>query len=291
MKRDFSEIPVTQITKSNMAEHGCMGKTLGVIMQRLQEFAPLAYASSWDNVGLLVDPNIDAPIDTILLTNDLTEDIVEEAKCAKASLIISYHPNIFQGLKSVAKRTWKERIVVECIKNGIAVFSPHTSWDAVSGGVNDWLARSLPVKTSMPILQQIPNMPHVGPGRYVTLSEPVSIKMAVGMIKQHIGIKHLRLALGRRKSEESLLFTMALCAGSGSTILNGVEADLFLTGEMMHHDILDATQRGISVILCNHSDSERGFLHEFRSTLEKKILKDETRVIVSKIDRDPLVTV
>lgn len=60
---------------------------------------------------------------------------------------------------------------------------------------------------------------------------------------------------------------------------------------MMHHDILDATQRGISVILCNHSDSERGFLHEFRSTLEKKILKDETRVIVSKIDRDPLVTV
>lgn len=104
LKRDFSEIPVTQITKSNMAEHGCMGKSLGVIMQRLQEFAPLAYASSWDNVGLLVDPNIDAPIDTILLTNDLTEDIVEEAKCAKASLIISYHPNIFQGLKSVAKR-------------------------------------------------------------------------------------------------------------------------------------------------------------------------------------------
>lgn len=59
---------------------------------------------------------------------------------------------------------------------------------------------------------------------------------------------------------------------------------------MLHHDVLDATQNGIHVILTNHSDSERGFLHHFQLILEK-YLSDEAKVIVSKRDRDPLTTV
>lgn len=59
---------------------------------------------------------------------------------------------------------------------------------------------------------------------------------------------------------------------------------------MLHHDILDAAQKGISVILTNHSDSERGFLKQFTSELQKR-LEDQVEVIVSEEDRDPLVTV
>lgn len=84
---------------------------------------------------------------------------------------------------------------------------------------------------------------------------------------------------------------MALCAGSGASVLNGVKADLYLTGEMLHHDILDATQKGISVILCNHSDSERGFLRIFQKNLQVKLLNNEIEVIISSCDRDPLQTV
>lgn len=59
---------------------------------------------------------------------------------------------------------------------------------------------------------------------------------------------------------------------------------------MLHHDVLDAAQRGISVILTNHSDSERGFLRSFSSLLKKEF-NNEVQVLVSECDRDPLTTV
>lgn len=59
---------------------------------------------------------------------------------------------------------------------------------------------------------------------------------------------------------------------------------------MLHHDILDAAQRGISVILTNHSDSERGFLRGFSSHLQRE-LDNQVQVLVSELDKDPLITV
>lgn len=97
-------------------------------------------------------------------------------------------------------RTWKERLIVKCIKNNIAVFSPHTSWDAVQGGVNDWLARSLPI-TSMSVLKPSENDVNVGAGRLTNLPHPIKISDAVTKIKEHIGISHVRLALAVGKNE------------------------------------------------------------------------------------------
>lgn len=96
----FSSAKSTE-SKLRMAEKAS-GKYLPEILTKLEEFAPLALAESWDNVGLLVDPLERVLIQNILLTNDLTEDVLEEAQKLNVGLIISYHPNIFQGLKSVS---------------------------------------------------------------------------------------------------------------------------------------------------------------------------------------------
>ena len=64
---------------------------------------------------------------------------MEEAKDKTVDLILSYHPPIFSPLKRLTQASWKERLIVECVESRIAVFSPHTSYDAVDGGVNDWL--------------------------------------------------------------------------------------------------------------------------------------------------------
>lgn len=87
-----------------MAENIYTGMLLGTILKGLENFAPLKLAEEWDNVGLLVDPIEAMPIKTVLLTNDLTEGVVEEAVKMNVGLIVSYHPNIFQGLKSVSSR-------------------------------------------------------------------------------------------------------------------------------------------------------------------------------------------
>lgn len=96
-------------------------------------------------------------------------------------------------------RSWKERIVVQCIKNKIAVFSPHTSWDACKEGVNVWLANALPLSSCKPI-KETANDPDCGAGRVCMISGNLNLEDAVQKIKTHIGVPYLRLALAKNKS-------------------------------------------------------------------------------------------
>ncbi len=117
------------------------GIQLNTMISQVKDYAPLYLADqSWDNVGLLVEPTDDNPtIERVFLTNDLTEPVVDEAIEKQAQLIISYHPPIFSSLKRLTQANWKERVILKCIRHGIAVYSPHTSWDAVENGINKWL--------------------------------------------------------------------------------------------------------------------------------------------------------
>ncbi|KAL1490231.1 hypothetical protein ABEB36_012960 [Hypothenemus hampei] len=262
------------------------GISLQEVVEKLKKIAPLSLAESWDNVGLLVEPDRNAKISSVLLTIDLTEDVVDEALKTGSQLIISYHPNIFRPLKSVTNSTWKERIVIKCIKYGIAVFSPHTSWDAMENGVNDWLGSFVEASKSSPILPNAEN-PKLGMGRCLHLKTPISLQEVINGVKSHIGLRHLRLGLGIGKELDSPVNVIALCAGAGTSVLANTDADLYLTGEMSHHEVLEATQRGINVILCNHSDSERGYLKTFQKLFEN----EELSVHVSSRDKDCLTTV
>lgn len=109
----------------------------------MEQLAPLSLAESWDNVGLLVEPTKSRPIKTILLTNDLTAAVMEEAQAISCDLIVSYHPPLFRPFKRLVQSDWKQLLAVRAIESGIAIFSPHTSWDSVKGGVNDWLVGGL----------------------------------------------------------------------------------------------------------------------------------------------------
>ncbi len=115
----------------------------------VEQIAPLGLAQSWDNVGLLVgDP--ERRIENILLTIDVTQAVVDEAKALKTDLIVSYHPVIWDGLKQVLA-SGPTRVVHELIRSGIAVFSIHTALDAVVGGVNDGLAEMLGIVDAKPL--------------------------------------------------------------------------------------------------------------------------------------------
>jgi putative NIF3 family GTP cyclohydrolase 1 type 2 len=114
---------------------------LKTVVKRLNEFANASLAADWDNVGLLVEPSGKLLVERILITNDLTEPVFEEALKLKSNMIISYHPPIFSPLKRLTQSQWKERLMVKCIENRIAVYSPHTSWDAIEGGINEWLLK------------------------------------------------------------------------------------------------------------------------------------------------------
>lgn len=84
------------------------------------------------------------------------------------------------------------------MENRIAIFSPHTTWDGVQDGVGEWLAQCLPLEKCDPIHPGV--VPSTGMGRICQLTESLSLREAIEIIKTHIGIPHLRLALARGKS-------------------------------------------------------------------------------------------
>lgn len=119
------------------------------IADAIEKIAPLKLAQDWDNVGLLVGDE-GKNIKNILITIDVTCAVVEEAKKLKTDLILSYHPVIWDGLKSVTTNTETAHIV-ELIRSKISVFSIHTAFDVAAGGVNDQLADIIGIEDAKPI--------------------------------------------------------------------------------------------------------------------------------------------
>ncbi|MFH1883361.1 MAG: Nif3-like dinuclear metal center hexameric protein [Planctomycetota bacterium] len=119
------------------------------IAAAIEEIVPLNLAQDWDNVGLLIG-DVQKNVKRILLTIDVTSDVVAEARKLKTDLIVSYHPVIWDGLKKITS-DGPSSTVHELIRSGIAVFSIHTALDAVKGGVNDGLAEIVGIEDGKPI--------------------------------------------------------------------------------------------------------------------------------------------
>src|SRR5579863_2605145 len=107
-------------------------RDVALAMERL---APTRYAAPWDNVGLLVGDG-SSPVESVLLTVDLTRPVLEQAIADRCAAVIAYHPPLFEA----AKRFLAGSIAFEAARAGIAVYSPHTALDAAEGGTNDVLA-------------------------------------------------------------------------------------------------------------------------------------------------------
>ncbi len=149
---------------------------LKTIIEALEDFAPLANAEDFDNVGLLVgDPK--AEINGILVTLDTLEKTVDEAITQQCNLIVSFHPIIFSGLKKITGKNYVERVVLKAIQHNIAIYAIHTALDNVPHGVSKGMCDAL-------------NLTH----RKVLIPKKAAIKKLTTYIPHH-SFKDVRKAL------------------------------------------------------------------------------------------------
>lgn len=372
---------------------------LSSIVERLKQFAPIETATEWDNVGLIVQPSEDIIVEKIFVTNDLTESALDEAIAKKVNLIISYHPPMvgmntpYTRLKPLTRLTqenWKERAMVKCIENRIAVYTPHTTWDSINGGINDWilsifdtiridsiqkrknkttssgltktvkiledesrllearLANEHPIASDLVFINRknyifnrfktnfqsnsemefltndrgvlalndligdvyknntdaakrvietmriynldSPLMKNVGLGRIGYLSKKITINKLIQKMKNLLKQKTFRIALGNGKTLNDTISSIAVGAGGGTGLLHNTVADFIISGELLHHDILHETHRGVSVLLSDHSNTERGFIEVFKDRFLKLLdaYNEKVDIIISENDRDPI---
>lgn len=273
------------------------------VCKAMERIAPLRLAEKWDNVGLLLEsPNQRAGGENrVLLTIDLTTKVVSEALAKDTSVIVAYHPPIFSGLKSLTLSNPLQSSLLQCAAKGISIYSPHTALDSVWGGINDWLAEGLLSKKQDDVISALVaekiganGVSEGAEGRLVTLKEAIPMAVLAHRVKSHLHLTHLQVGINSLdESRSSSVRTIAISAGSGGSMLAGKKADVYLTGEMSHHEVLAALAAGTNVILCGHTNTERGYLPLLAAKLLQELRTagegaEDVEVVVSQKDQHPL---
>ena len=209
------------------------------IYNYLNDIMPFEAQEKWDNSGLLV--NCGNSVENILCCLDVTKAAVDKAIAESCQLIVSHHPVIFSGIKSLDS----DSILMKLIQNNISVISAHTNFDKYQFGTSYRLAQFCGVKG---------NGEYVDFGLAIALEEPEVFNNFVEKIKQNV-----KIALQYTKSKETVNRVFVI-AGSGKGMTEEILAagcDCVITGESSYHDILDLKELGISTICLGHDESEK----------------------------------
>jgi dinuclear metal center YbgI/SA1388 family protein len=260
---------------------------LASVMTVLDDLAPLRYAESWDNVGLLVgDPQAD--ITKVLVTVDYTSEVAAEALSAGATLVVAYHPPLFAAVKRVPH----DALWADAVRRGVALYSPHTALDVAREGTNDFLADACGV--SAVAGERMPLRPFAAkPGR----TEPEGIGLGrfgavpstsrrdlVERIKTKLSLSYVLVS----GPVDASATRVAVAAGAGGEMLEDAiraGAEVFVTGEVRHHDALSAARRGVTVVATLHSNSERAAVRAYAGRLGARL--PGVTVAASVADADP----
>ena len=245
-------------------------------------------------------------IESVLLTTDVTTDVVDEAVMLGCQLIVSHHPLLFHPLKQLCGQTPQARIVEKAIKHDIAVYSAHTSLDSVQGGINTRLADLLGLSGIAPLRPSI-SLP-AGVKSYArssvrwtvvehsqggasflgvigSMPEPMPFDSFLKYVRARLNTTYIRYTLPQFSilhSQFSILHSpfsilnsqfsiqrVALCGGSGAEFIPDAiaqGADVYLTADVKYHEFQEAEGR-IALVDMDHWVSEKHARDIFRDII------------------------
>jgi len=228
--------------------------TLATVTAVLESIAPLRLAAEWDSVGLLVGGRRPS-IDRVMTCLSLSPDVAAEAVREQAHLVVTHHPLPFRPVPRITDDTATGRVLLDLLRAGIAIWSPHTAWDSAAGGINDQLAALMGLDHVAPIT---PDTLHAqaGFGRAGTAPAGWSVARLARQITGQLGVPAAQVV----GDAERPAGRVGIVCGSGGDAVGAVlEAgcDTFLTGELKLHQALEARAAGLAVIAIGHHASER----------------------------------
>ena len=203
------------------------------VLSALERFAPLPLQESWDNAGLQVGLT-ETEVSGALLCLDVNEKIIDEALQKGCNLIVSHHPLLFRGLKTISDLTDVQRTVMKAIENKVCVISMHTNMDNASGGVNFRIAEKLGLEDIAFFASKTVDGIEAGSGVIGTLAEPMAADDFVIAVKKAFDVE---CAMCNELLHRPIQ-RVAICGGAGDFLLDDAlktGADAFITGEMHYH--------------------------------------------------------
>ena len=233
------------------------------IARNIFEKAPASLAADWDNIGLMIGSE-EKEVSRVLICLDVTAGAVNFAAENKCDMIISHHPFIFGGIKSVDYSKPLGNLIKILVENEIALYSFHTNIDAAKGGINDYLAELFGLRGAS-VLEANAADRSTGIGRIGSLEKSISIEELAETTKKLLHTPSVRVVKG-----ENAIKTLAVASGScGDLIPLAAEkgADAIITADVKYHEALAAADLGITVIDAGHYPTEAVVTNVFSSIL------------------------
>ena len=275
--------------------------TVSMITEKLEQLAPKAAACDWDNPGLLVGRS-DREVSRIYVALDASCAVVDAAIDAGCDLIVTHHPIIFRGVKSINDQSALGLKLLDLIQNDVSVFSMHTNFDSCPGGMADIVCAALGLRKTglmeptgfLPKetqngaaeglqLRVVETERDVNPDAYgigftAELPELLSAAELAARVKACFGLPFVQYY-----DAGMPIRRIACCPGSGRGELKEVLSlgvDAFLSGDMGHHEGLDLCEEGISLLDAGHYGLEHIFVHYIAGFLraqfpEAEIIEEE----------------
>ena len=244
---------------------------------------PKSLAVEWDVVGLATN-NSKIEVNNILLTIDVTEDVVAEAIEKSIDLIISHHPLILdpEEISDIQNKRIQLRKQME--ENNIVLYVAHTNADIAQGGVNDSLAKVIG-------LQNIESFGAEKMARKGNLTTQISLREFINLLQDKL--PQVKSSIQVSGKLDSKISKIALCGGSGSAFLEEVrreDVDVFVTADLKHHAVSDnENMNGPALVSVSHWASEWTWLPELKEQLKTDLAQKQldSRIYISEISTDP----
>ena len=252
--------------------------TVQQLYEAMQALAPLELAESWDNPGLLVD--CAGEVTRVLVTLDITPDVVEEAAAKGCGLIVAHHPVIFSPLKRLAPKD----VPFQLVQNGISAICMHTNLDAAEGGVNEVLAGMFGMRNWEPFAGGCGRV-----GEVDLITVPELAQKAQDALGKRCNRPETGPAVQVKYTDSGRpVRRLAVISGAGGSLFEeaiAVGADCLLTGEANHHAAIDAVRLGLSLVAAGHYATEFPVCAAIADRLHAAFPELEVRV--SGENRDP----
>ena len=230
------------------------------IYNYLNFISPFDLQEKWDNSGLLVG-NFDDKVQKVYISIDLDEEMLSD--CENNSLVITHHPLIFSPLRSVNYDSYVSKLLKILIQKNISLISMHTNID--KSHLNKYVAKN------------ILGLDVIDSDDYICYANiDMTFDEFCKNISSKLGLKYTKTV----KCHEQIK-KVALVTGAGMSMINEIDADCFLTGDIKYHDAMEAKARNISLIDVRHYESEQHFSPLLLGLIEEYLKKNELKAIIS----------
>lgn len=238
------------------------------IITKLEILSPLSYVQSWDNSGLLCG-RPEKEITRVMLAVDASEDVIEQAVSERVSLLLTHHPLLLKGIKQVRTDDFIGRRVFRLIQKDLCCYAMHTNFDVM--GMADAAADEIGLRDRQVLdITYEDEIAKEGIGRIGYLPDSMTLEQCAVFIKRAFQLEHVKVF----GEADTIVERAAICPGSGKSVIGKAVdggAQVLITGDIDHHNGMDAVAQGLAVIDAGHYGLEKIFVPYLEEYFRREI--------------------